>query len=146
MKKLLFICLLIADLGFAQGRKKVYNFPTCNNTDDNSIENIFNTDLTITDEEITDWVAKNAPDTMLRSPANLFFVFETKKGACCKRLEVPDSLKAKASNFTLLITKLKEYPKFKELADKCEKPKLLEVVVIYSRPDKKYTVGLLPYF
>ena len=131
----------------AQTRKKTYKFPECDTTNVFYFENVYSSEiriLQITADEITDWIKKNHTDTILKIGSEFCFVFDNRKGVCCIRLAIFDSTKAKLDDFTPLILRLKEYPKFKELANKCIKPKVLWCVPIHDKEKNKYMFELLP--
>ncbi len=131
---------------FGQNNKKTFLFLKCDSLEYSKHDVTLDTELNSSNKEITEWLNKNSSGKTLSDSAVFYFVFDDKKGVCCKELTVNDSVTANIKDMTNLIFKLVEYPAFKQLAKRSSKPKILAGEVYYDKTKNRYEIKLVPAF
>ena len=131
---------------FGQGNKKTFLFPKCDTLEYSKHDVTLSTDLNCSNNQITDWLNKNSSGKILSDSAVFYFVFDNKKGVCCKEFTVKDSTKANMKDMVALILKLAEYPEFKQLAKRSSKSKILGGEVSYDKTKNEYRIKLVPVY
>ncbi len=137
---ILTIAILASLTSHGQTKKKTVLFSQCDTVKDSRLDDVLNTDIKSTDDEITKWLNKNSSGKKLNASAEFNFILDNKKGVCLKRFTVFDSTKTNFKDFADLISKLADYPEFKELAKKSTKTRLLRGLVYIDK--KQYKIGL----
>jgi hypothetical protein len=139
---ILTILILVSLTSLGQTKQKTILFSECDTTKNSRLDLVANTEIKSSDEKITKWLVKKSSDKKLNTSAEFKFILDNQKGVCLKALTVFDSTNVNLKDLTNLISKLADFPEFKQVAKNSSTTKLLVGLVYLDKQKNKFKIGL----